>query len=338
MYNKKKGFWGENMAKRIRKFLMILLGVVFVGLCVAVAITLVALDKKKTKLEDPVVQYQRLLQDHKYIMHALGGVENTYTYTNSLDAMQLAYDEGERFFEADISFTSDKQLVLAHCNGKGAFVNDGEDNTWNENDWENRLGQVYNPKHPLATYDEFMNFTIQEKFTANSFSDLVDFMREHKDVYVTLDIGGRSYNETKKIYQAITETCDMDTKVLNRFIASGKTTDMVLAIKEVYDFPFKSMYFSKESEREEKVKTPEQFYDFCQENGVSCFATAYEVYEGEKLVDTILLESDMYCYVYTVDVEEKAETLIEEGVTAVGTNFLRDRKQEATSSDASSSE
>ena len=47
------------------------------------------------------------------ISHAGGGIE-TGTYSNAREAFDLHYQEGHRYFEADLSWTSDGRLVLVH--------------------------------------------------------------------------------------------------------------------------------------------------------------------------------------------------------------------------------
>ena len=113
-------------------------------------------------------KYLETVSQETYIMHALGGMEEKYTYTNSIDALKETYNEGYRLFEVDISFTSDNQLVCAHSSN-GTGLKDNQKNIWSKKDWTKRLGQKYDKNHPLATYDEFMNFKIQGKFRATSF-------------------------------------------------------------------------------------------------------------------------------------------------------------------------
>ena len=49
----------------------------------------------------------------KYIAHAGGGIGGA-SYTNSRDAFDANYRRGFRFFETDLNWTSDDQLVLIH--------------------------------------------------------------------------------------------------------------------------------------------------------------------------------------------------------------------------------
>ncbi|NOG58192.1 MAG: sulfatase-like hydrolase/transferase [Bacteroidetes bacterium] len=60
---------------------------------------------------DFVDEYKR--DTNRFIAHA-GGMIDGYTYTNSLEALNLNYDKGFRFFELDIIQTSDGEFVAMH--------------------------------------------------------------------------------------------------------------------------------------------------------------------------------------------------------------------------------
>lgn len=47
------------------------------------------------------------------ILHAMGRIDE-YTYTNSRDALENGYQNGNRLFECDFITTSDGQLVACH--------------------------------------------------------------------------------------------------------------------------------------------------------------------------------------------------------------------------------
>lgn len=50
---------------------------------------------------------------YNVIAHSGGGIEGK-VYTNSKEAMELAYSNGTRMFDIDLRFTSDEKLVLRH--------------------------------------------------------------------------------------------------------------------------------------------------------------------------------------------------------------------------------
>ena len=267
--------------------------------------------------------YRSAVSSSDYIVHALGGEEDR-SYINSIDMLDKAYKEGLRVFEADISFTSDGVLVLAHS---------GEDNVWSKNDWEKRLGQKYPfddesvkdyecydvDKH-LCSYEVFKSFKIQGRYTANSFAELLDYMEEHVDMYLMVDAGHRSYADAKAYYEAIVEAADGRTQVLDRLIAGGQTTDMVKAAREAYDFPLINLYFDKDENRESIIYSAEDFVRYCDAESITSLSIAKEVFTED--VAKVISDSDLIIYVFTENDESEAEHILSLGADMVGTDFL----------------
>lgn len=267
--------------------------------------------------------YRSAVSSSDYIVHALGGEEDR-SYINSIDMLDKAYKEGLRVFEADISFTSDGVLVLAHS---------GEDNVWSKNDWEKRLGQKYPfddesvkdyecydvDKH-LCSYEVFKSFKIQGRYTANSFAELLDYMEEHEDMYLMVDAGHRSYADAKAYYEAIVEAADGRTQVLDRLIAGGQTTDMVKAAREAYDFPLINLYFDKDENRESIIYSAEDFVRYCDAESITSLSIAKDVFTEE--VAKVISDSDLIIYVFTENDESEAEHILSLGADMVGTDFL----------------
>ena len=164
-----------------------------------------------------------------------------------------------------------------------------------------------------------MSFKIQGKFKATSFAEIVEFMAGHNDMYLMLDIGYRSYNGTKKIYEAIVDTAKGNTDVLNRFIAGGHSINMMKAVAEVYDFPLLNLYFAAKASRQEALKEPEDFVAYCLENGVTSFSTSCATFGSE---DMSLLSANLIGYVFTTDSSLDALKIHRQRFV-VGTNFLR---------------
>ena len=268
----------------------------------------VTVDDSRTTL---LQQYRQTVKQSLYIVHALGGLDG-HTYINSLDGLNQAYAAGNRLFEADVSFTSDGKLVLAHS---------ASNNVWTQTDWEQRLGQPYNPKHPLATYEEFRAFRIQGNYHATTFAELLDFMAEHEDMYLMLDGGTRDYKGTKLYYQAVVTTAAGRTNVLDRLISGGHTTEMMRAVRETYDFPLLNLYFSSNSAREAALRTPEQFIRYCEDNGILSFSVSKRVYTEETAA--ALEQSDLISYVFTTNDRAEAKALRKRGADVVGSDFLR---------------
>ena len=289
-------------------------------------------------------RYRKTVESQRYIIHALGGMNGTDNYINSIDPLRLIYAEGYRLFEADVSFTSDGRLVLAHS---------GQDNVWSQSDWKDRLGQDYpfddasegdtteTDKH-LCDYDTFMSFKIQRKYKATSFKELVSFMAEHTDMFVMIDGGERSYEDTKTFYSAVLNetrevvselsaesTVDEENKmlddVLSRMVVGGQTIEMLNAVKEVYDFPLINFYYNSDEKREGELCKPIDFIHYCDANGVSSFSVAKEVYDQQTA--EALEKSTLMSFVFTVNDPAEEARIKAYGADIIGTDYLWDEPE-----------
>lgn len=270
--------------------------------------------KNSVSKEKIMKNYRSTLADSRYMLHALGGMNGTDSYTNSIDALEKNYADGYRLFEVDVNLTSDHKVVLVHG--------------WNKKDYKQRIGmENYNQEKAdekgryVPDYDEFMQFRIMGKYKASSFGELMDFMRKHRDMYVMIDVGNRTYDDTCDIYQAMVDAADSDDRVLQRLIVGGHTKDMISAVKSTYDFSLYNLYFAAESKREPDLTAPEDFIAYCDENDITSFSVAGSVYTQE--VASVLDKSDLICYVFTVNDAAEAEKFFNMGVEITGTDFLR---------------
>lgn len=251
------------------------------------------------------MRYKNTVEQQNYVAHALGGIEG-FAYTNSKEALENSYNNGFRIFEADVKLTSDKKLVLVHG--------------WTKKDYKQRLGLEYNEENPVMDYDIYMSSKIQEKYTPLSFKDLADFIKEHKDMYIMIDIGNKSYEETKEIYSKIVEDCNSYSKILNRLIVGGHTTDMIKAVKECYDFKLINLYWAEDDKREEKIKTEEKFVKYCEENGITSLSISTDRFSDD--FGEFMQENDMIVYVFTENNESKAKDILK-NADLVGTDFIQ---------------
>lgn len=252
--------------------------------------------------------YRKVVQEQNYVAHALGGVDE-FAYTNSKEALENSYNNGFRIFEADVKLTSDKKLVCVHG--------------WSKKDYEERLGIEYNKENAIMDYDTFMSLKIQGKYTPLSFKDLAEFIEEHKDMYVMIDIGSKSYNETKEIYTKIVEDCNNNDNVLQRLIVGGQTTKMIKAVKECYDFDIINLYWPKKSKREEKINTKEKFAEYCKQNKITSLSVATNRYDDD--FGKYMKKNNIIVYVFTENDESKAKGILE-NADLVGTDFIQINK------------
>ena len=106
------------------------------------------------------------------IIHAGGFLSRSdgtqVSYTNSLEALENCYQNGNRFCEIDIQETSDGILICGHGDEKELVFGTGLPTT--------------------AVGADFLNCKIYGEFTPLSAEDLAVFMRKYVDFYVIIDV------------------------------------------------------------------------------------------------------------------------------------------------------
>ncbi len=103
----------------------------------------------------------------KFIAHA-GGAIGGNRYTNSLEAMNLSYKKGFRYFELDIRQTSDDNYVALHDWGT----------------WRRHTG--YKGVMPVTT-EEFLKHKILQKYTPLAMDQINDWFASHPDAILITD-------------------------------------------------------------------------------------------------------------------------------------------------------
>ena len=151
-----------------------------------------------------------------------------------------------------------------------------------------------------------------------SFEDLVKYMEKYNDIYVMIDIGKKSYEDTKKIYTEILNTTK-DKNILNRMITGGHTTDMIKAVKEVYEFKLINLYWSGDK-LEKSINTQEKFAKYCLNNNITSLSMAKAEYSKELI--QYFKNKNLIIYVFTENDIVKAKEMLSMGVDIVGTDFL----------------
>lgn len=175
------------------------------------------------------------LRKEQFVIHAAGsysedGGEELF-YTNSLEALQNAYDAGKRMIEMDFMFTSDGYPVCAH-NADGAWA----------------LGFSFDkaPKH-----NEFMNSKVYDRLTPLDIYTLADFMREHNDMYVVTDIKEASGAGIKGVYGTFSK-CIPD--LMNRFVIQIYHDEEYEVVQDAgFSYVIYTLYAADEDERESEA-------------------------------------------------------------------------------------
>lgn len=106
-------------------------------------------------------------KDYAYIIHAAGRY-NGQVGTNSLDALENAYADGNRYIELDFNFTCDFRPVCIH-------------------DWNHLAYSGFDGKN-RPTRDEFSKNSVYGMFDSLTLESVADYMRKHEDLYIITDV------------------------------------------------------------------------------------------------------------------------------------------------------
>lgn len=247
------------------------------------------------------------VNNHKYIMHAGGNINNVY-YTNSYDALDINYQEGNRIFEIDLNFTSDNHLVLLHG--------------WTEYDYKSKLGVKYNKDNPIMDLKTFKNTLLHKKYQTMSIEDLIRFMKKHPYSYFILNLkGGSKQSVSMNGLTQIVTAAKYDKTILNRMVIWGYNTKVISLAKDIYDFELITFSYNNPKSMPKIVNTREKIIEYCKKNKITSLVYSTSSYD-EKMA-RLAHQHGIHSFVFTVDSETSANNYLNKGASMVMSNKLR---------------
>ena len=254
-----------------------------------------------------VKQAQKMLTKERYIIHAGGFVEapdgEMMSYTNSAEALENCYANGNRVSEFDFMITSDDRVICAH---------DSEE----EGSWAEGIeGAGYGPKYP-ATYDDFMAAKFNGVLTTMSLDDLAAFMYDHPDFYVVTDVK----DENIEVCRMIRER---HPKLVNNFIIQIYHPDEYEKVKAIgFTYIIYTLYRATEDEltKESLLRT----IDETDLTGITFWEDFPEQYPESF---DALLGSGLPLFVHTVNDRDRMKTFIDMGISGIYTDVVNKEEQ-----------
>lgn len=122
-----------------------------------------------------------LVPENEVLVAHAGGAVYGFKLTNSLEALDTAYENGFRLIELDFEVTTDGEYVLIHdfeSMGQRMLFSDG------------RLSL-----EEFHSADKFMNFTLLD------LSDLVKWVSKHNDCYIITDAKCGNFPFLERLYE-----------------------------------------------------------------------------------------------------------------------------------------
>lgn len=244
-----------------------------------------------------ILSQENWYENYSIISHSGGGIDDKI-YTNSLESWNYSYKNGNRIFDADLNFTSDKVLVLRH-------------------EWSDDLEQTDCGNGIVPDYETFMKSKIFGKYSPMDAKMMFNFLDEHKDCYAACD----TKNDTKETYEALVLIAKELKKehLLERIIVSFYTAEDFTAAKNVYEFKNYAVRQYPGCHWDYSILA-----SFCKENKIPV-CMVWKTYLEESGDYKILLDNNIRIWTAVVDEISEAEELRIKGASGFVSNFIYEK-------------
>jgi glycerophosphoryl diester phosphodiesterase len=227
---------------------------------------------------------------HEYIIHGAGYYSSIKT-TNSLEALENAYENGNRYIELDFNFTSDLRPVCIH-------------------DWNHLSYSGYDGKNP--TEEEFMSSNIYSMFSPLNLELIANFMEKHEDVKIITDV------KELNIY-----FCDIirkeHPKLMDRFIIQVYSENEYAHISKM---GFKNIIFSLYKLDWESKTDTGNLVEFAKKNKLYGYTFPSSMCEIDGYVDE-MLKAGVPLFVHTVNDKSEQEKYFKMGISGIYTDNIK---------------
>ena len=196
---------------------------------------------------------------YHFISHSGGGI-NGKEFSNSLEAWNLAYENGNRVFDADMMFTNDRKLIVKHEGRNLELDSTPMKESHVVIDGNGILQYQYMCTDDIS-YDNYMNSKIYHKYTPIDCEMLIEYMYTHKDLYIAPDMKDDIEESYNYLYEMAIKK-DMS-EILDRIIVPVYDVDSYKKVNSIYNF--KSYIFKQ------YINNPQNYYDqvkFMLENNI----------------------------------------------------------------------
>ncbi|MCI6610621.1 MAG: hypothetical protein MSH08_07755 [Ezakiella sp.] len=226
----------------------------------------------------------------KTIMHA-GGEINGMTYTNLLEALDKHYKSGKRYFEVDISLTTDNYPVNIH--------------SWDG--FSSRFfGIIDNGKINVPTKAQYDKYKSVHGYTKMDLFTMITWLKAHKDAYIITDVKDKNV-------AVLSQLISMAGNDKNRIIPQIYNFEEYEKVKSLgYGNIILTLYASNYSKSEVlEFASTHRLY------GVTMSSENY--YRGYAAP---LLKKNINVFVHTINNKSIADMLFKSGIKAIYTDTL----------------
>ena len=224
------------------------------------------------------------------IVHAGGeisaGSVESYTYSNSAEALVNAYRMGNRVIEIDFTQTTDGHLACIHG-------------------WSPKRSQYILKDVPIPL-EEWMGLKVYEVLTPMCLESLAGFMREHPDLYIVTDVK----DDNQKAAAIIAQTCP---DLLDRFIVQIYGDEQYDAIRNQ---GFQNMIYTFYDLSLEKKFDVAHWIEYAAAHELIGYTYPVKYIDTDDYTER-MLETGVMLFVHTVNNENDMRRYYDGGITAV---------------------
>lgn len=241
-----------------------------------------------------------ILAENILVAHAMGSVDDI-SGLNCKEGFEQSYAAGTRVFEADLRMTADGFVVLRH-------------------DWRAEMQEGVGPTS-LPTLEEYVSKPILGKYTPLSFRDLLLIMAQYPDICVITDTKFTEPEAVTEQFRAMTEEAKKLglSYLFDRMAIQVYSAEHFAVVDSIHHFP----HYIYTLYQDHFSGTENAFRDravFCQEHGILGLALDATVWNEDFAA--IANWRDIRVFVHTVNDEDAAHRLLDEGVHGIYTDSL----------------
>ena len=265
-------------------------------------ITITSYNGKTAQVLVTVLGFASTYPGMQSIMHAMGEIDGK-NYTNSREAFLENYARGHRYFEVDLSYTSDGELVLWHG--------------WRTSKINSNCVAGYVP-----TLKQFENALVFDAYDSLTYRDLLLLMDAYPDTYFFMDTKETaSAKVTRQYAQMVSIAREMGLEhVLDRMVVMIYNVAMLPIVRKAY--PFKN-YVLMCYKLFNKTPTAAQVLSamkYCQLNDIEIISMWDHWWKPDYMAWAE--EYGLTVNLHTVNSLEKAQEYLQQGVALITTDTL----------------
>ncbi|MDQ0508851.1 Lipoteichoic acid synthase [Aedoeadaptatus ivorii] len=224
------------------------------------------------------------------VMHA-GGTIDGMRYTNFKETLDKEYAAGKRYFEIDLSETTDDRLVCIH--------------SW-DGYTQKFFGYGGSEETPVSRA-EFLALKERHGYTQMDLSMLLDWFRAHKDAYLITDI------KTDNVRHLVRDFADVEPALKARILPQIYAQSEYAPVRQAgFEKILYTLYLSGDTPQEVAA-----FYDAARP-----YAITVSEQKAEAGYADVLRRAQIPYYVHTVNDADAAKAWIKKGAIGVYTDRL----------------